>query len=118
MENLENTGYYFCEEDEISLENLKLASYKDAYNNCKIKTPRICGNKTLVDKLEMIISQAELDKPVFSRGIDTNTRLWTGATRYNKTHFKDEIWISGNSLGKWLLKSSTFVCLKIDYAAS
>ena len=99
--NQTNTGYYFCEEDEITPENLKIGSYLSATKNCKIKTPRICSNETLRDVLNSIVIKREVKNPVFTQFgySDWNAQMWTGAIRYNKTHFADEKWLVGPSLG-------------------
>jgi len=84
---------------------LKLGSYYEAKKNCKIKTQRICGNKRLGDLLKTVVTQAQEDNPS-SRGLlefprdSLDAILSTEATRFNKTHFKDDIWIYSSSLGK------------------
>ena len=106
------TGYYFCENDTISPENLKLGSYLSARQHCKIKTPYICSNETLRDELNKIITQTEIRNPVFtwSQFDRAHIIMWTGATRHNETHFKDGVRFISSHLGLWL-KSRTKMIL-------
>ena len=97
--NQTNIGYYFCEDDDITPENLKLGSYLSATKKCKIKTPRICSNETLRDVLNSVVIQREVENPVFTQYTYWNAQIWTGAIRYNKSHFIDDKWLFGSSLG-------------------
>ena len=94
-----DTGYYFCEDDNITLENLKMGSYHNAKKHCQIKTPSICLNQTLQELLSYIFTEAEREKPFFTQFANLNARMWTGATRYNKTHFKDTMRFLGSPSG-------------------
>ena len=45
-------GFFFCVEDSLSKSNLKFGTFSQAKDYCsKIMTPKICHNKTLVEKL-------------------------------------------------------------------
>ena len=99
--NQTNIGYYFCKDDDITLDNLKLGSYLNALEHCEIKTPKICSNDTLRDVLNYIVTQREVEYPVFTQfgKANWNAKMWTGAIRFNKTHFMDNTWLIGSPSG-------------------
>ena len=72
---------------------------------CTIKTPDVCSNGTLRDVLNKIITQSEIRNPIFDgTQFDRttwipNVVMWTGATRYNETHFKDSVRFINSPLG-------------------
>ena len=55
----------------------------------------MCSNKTLREVLNKIITQTEIRNPIFDGTqfdrATWNVVMWTGATRYNETHFKDSV---------------------------
>ena len=67
-------GYYFCDGDDLTIENLKLATYQQAKQNCsKLLTPRFCSNKVLSNLLTELIARKEFENP----GIDFNRQYFT-----------------------------------------
>ena len=57
-------GYYLCHGDELTIENLKLATYPQAKQNCtKLLTPRICTDSKLSGFLLELIASKELQCP-------------------------------------------------------
>ena len=50
-------GYYFCDGDDLTIENLKLGTYQQAKQNCsKLLTPRFCRDDKVSDLLAELMS--------------------------------------------------------------
>ena len=46
------TGFYFCANDIMIDENLQFGTFQEAEKNCEnILTPKICNNRTVIEKL-------------------------------------------------------------------
>jgi hypothetical protein len=70
-----------------------------AQNDCnnQIMTPDICHNATITDTIMDVVREAWIRYD--GDNVGTISRIWTGITRFNATHFSNGKWFTRTDLG-------------------
>ena len=54
------TGMYFCSDEEVSEQNVKIGTFQSAEEKCnRILTPKICDNQTVAYKIQNLTLKAQ-----------------------------------------------------------
>ena len=54
------TGMYFCSDEEVSEQNVKIGTFQSAEENChQVLTPKICDNQMVAHKIQNLTLKAQ-----------------------------------------------------------
>lgn len=102
LDNDAKKALYFCTDDPLDIAHLKYGTYNEANDKCnhRLLTPDICSQKNKIKLLNLVMKgMAEVDLNFFGYYWPIVARLWTGARRYNQTHFIGDRILSPFDLG-------------------